>query len=132
MEAELIRKLLEERSSVSDEDHLRLVVTIREDTFQGVPTDPTQFPTRAAYRQALVERQAANTSASAAAELAARFRAIGLSAVTGPLSHSVVVEGRPATLSRALEDDAIENAVLDDQIELIRPVKVENQRGDDD
>ena len=122
MEAEQIKKLLE-RSPTSDDDHLRVVVTIREDAVEVVPTDPTEFPTREAYRHALIERQAAKTSASGATELARRFRAIGLSAVTGPLSYSLVLEGRPETLSKALEDDAVENAVIDDRIELIRPVR---------
>ncbi|TNF21082.1 MAG: hypothetical protein EP318_08485 [Rhodobacteraceae bacterium] len=83
---------------------------------------PDQFPTRLDYRKALIahENRRATPDLDALVE---RLHALGLETRVSRPSQTVVVEGKPAALRQALEQDGVEDAQFDAEIELIRPVK---------
>ena len=81
-----------------------------------------QFSSRLEYRQALISRQ----STIAASEVRAaekRFRKIGLKTRVGTLTKTVVVEATVDLLEKALADESVESAAIDEELSLIRPVK---------
>lgn len=89
---------------------------------QAPAPTPDQFPSRLDYRKALIDHEN-KRAAPDLDDLVDRLNALGLETRVSRPSQTVVVEGKPAALQRALEQEGVEDAQLDAAIELIRPVK---------
>ena len=99
----------------------RLVLQSR--PLSGPRPDPPRaekFKTRLEFRQALIDYESTADQTGVDA-IASRLREMGLTVNVAPHSGMIVVQGTPSLLARALEDESIEGADFDRQIELIRP-----------
>ena len=121
MDTKAVELLLEAAAVDRKDTPLRFVLTIREEMEETPPPDPAKFASRVEYRRALIDQKTASSAASGTEELAERFSQMGLKAIPGLLSQTIVVEGSAEALSKALANDAVTNAYPDDEIELIRP-----------
>lgn len=88
--------------------------------FYHAPPTPDQFQTRLEFRRALIDYECASDHSSVEA-LAVRLRGLGLTVRVASHSGTVVVQGKPALLAQALDDNGIESADFDRKIELIKP-----------
>lgn len=126
MDSNAIVKLLEATKTDQKDDPIRLVLTIREVVVDSKPPDPANYESRVEYRRALIDQRKASSSATNTDELAKSFSKMGLNAVLGMLTHTIVVEGPAESLAKVLVNDDIVDAFSDDRIELIRPHRPSN------
>lgn len=85
-----------------------------------VSLDPSKFPSRTAYRQALIDARKEQIC-DAAQTLAARLTGQGVTARAVPLAEAVIIEANLPELRAILEDPDIADAHSDASIDLIRP-----------
>ena len=110
----------------------RLILTIKKapKAASKVP-EPVEFSSRLKYRKAMIEHVASEAKAVVRDSMS-KLEEIGLSIKTGPLASSIIVEGTAEQLTRALQEDDVENASLDEEITLIKPVEVDDTNTHDE
>lgn len=82
--------------------------------------DPSQFPSRKAYRQALIEQRQSQLADDIGQTLEA-LQDLALAPRGGKVSRVVVVEGQAHQILTALDLPGVQHASLDQPIELIEP-----------
>lgn len=99
----------------------RLIIQTAPAAAQAAPPTPDQFASRVEYRKALIAHEQSK-GAPGLDDLVERLNALGLETTVSAPSQTVIAEGAPDALSRALEEEGVEDAEIDAPISLIRPV----------
>lgn len=121
----LLREALEEAAG---EETIRAVMVLASDADEQAAEDvetasepqPSQFPSRAAYRQAMIERRQTLVRrgiGKAKQDLAN----LSLNPRGGGIGHTVVVEGLASRVLASLDLPGVRHASLDRRIELVKP-----------
>lgn len=127
MDRETLRRLQDALKARPKGSTERLILQAApEPTAQSEPPSPDRFASRTAYRKALIDHENAAQGPGLDA-LVGRLNALGLETKVSRPSNAVVVKGPPAALAEALEQEGIEDADFDREIELIRPNKEDNR-----
>lgn len=123
MDRKSLEKLQEQLKVKPEDSTERLILQAAPAVASQAPAPtPDQFPSRLDYRKALIDH-VNNRATPDLDDLVGRLNALGLETHVSRPSQTVVVEGKPAALRQALEQEGVEDAQLDAAIELIRPVK---------
>jgi hypothetical protein len=82
--------------------------------------DPSQFPSRKAYRQALIDQRQSQLADDIGQTLET-LQELSLAPRGGKISRVVVVEGQAQQILTALDLPGVQHASLDQAIELVEP-----------
>jgi len=119
--------LLQDALGQAEEDEVFRVVMLlgsegrdEEKRLIGQEPDPSQFPSRTAYRRVLIEQRQDQLADDIGQTLEA-LQGLSLAPRGGKISRVVVVEGRAQQIVTALDLPGVQHASLDRPIELVEP-----------
>jgi hypothetical protein len=98
---------------------------------EGPPPSPAEFPSRAEYRRALIERRERHLQ-RALGDTLQSLAALGIHVLGGEVMRTVIADGTARQIGEALGLPGVERASLDQRLDLIQPGRPKPVRSTED